>query len=79
MITGPRGMPVFNDSMITPEQKRDMIAYIVGVREEPNPARRPVSAASARSRRVWWPGSSGSASSPWAAIWITRRGAQPND
>jgi len=37
MITGPQAMPVFNDSVITPEQKRDMIAYIVGVREEPNP------------------------------------------
>ncbi len=37
MITGPQAMPVFNDSIITPEQKRDMIAYIVGVREEPNP------------------------------------------
>ncbi|WP_444980748.1 cytochrome bc1 complex diheme cytochrome c subunit [Planobispora takensis] len=37
MVTGPQAMPVFNDSIITPEQKRDMIAYIVGVREEPNP------------------------------------------
>ncbi|MFF0576466.1 cytochrome bc1 complex diheme cytochrome c subunit [Streptosporangium saharense] len=37
MITGPQAMPVFNDSIITPDQKRDMIAYIVGVREEPNP------------------------------------------
>lgn len=37
MITGPQAMPVFNDSIITPEEKRDMIAYIVGVREEPNP------------------------------------------
>ncbi|WP_371779471.1 cytochrome bc1 complex diheme cytochrome c subunit [Streptosporangium subroseum] len=37
MITGPQAMPVFNDSIITPQQKRDMIAYIVGVRDEPNP------------------------------------------
>ncbi|MEV6981303.1 c-type cytochrome [Sphaerisporangium sp. NPDC051017] len=37
MATGPQAMPVFNDSTITPEQKRDMIAYIVGVRHEPNP------------------------------------------
>nr|WP_184983358.1 cytochrome c [Sphaerisporangium rubeum] len=37
MATGPQAMPVFNDSTITPEQKRDMIAYIVGLREEPNP------------------------------------------
>ncbi|GLW10547.1 cystathionine beta-lyase [Microtetraspora sp. NBRC 13810] len=37
MITGPQAMPVFNDSTITPEQKRDMIAYIVGVREQTDP------------------------------------------
>lgn len=37
MITGPQAMPVFNDSTITPEQKRDMIAYIVSVREQTDP------------------------------------------
>ncbi len=37
MVTGPQAMPVFNDSIITPEQKRDMIAYIVGVREQVDP------------------------------------------
>lgn len=37
MITGPQAMPVFNDSTITPEQKRDMIAYIVKIREQTDP------------------------------------------
>lgn len=37
MATGPQAMPVFNDSTITPEQKRDMIAYIVGVRQQRDP------------------------------------------
>ncbi|MBB2911894.1 ubiquinol-cytochrome c reductase cytochrome c subunit [Streptosporangium becharense] len=37
MITGPQAMPVFNDSIITPDQKRDMIAYIVGVRQQVDP------------------------------------------
>ncbi|RJL31422.1 c-type cytochrome [Bailinhaonella thermotolerans] len=37
MVTGPQAMPVFNDTTITPEQKRDMIAYIVGVREQTDP------------------------------------------
>ena len=38
MVTGPQAMPVFNDSTITPEEKRDMIAYITQVREQkPNP------------------------------------------
>ncbi|MBP2702482.1 c-type cytochrome [Microbispora sp. RL4-1S] len=37
MVTGPQAMPVFNDSTITPEQKRDMIAYITNVREQTDP------------------------------------------
>ncbi|MQA93211.1 MAG: c-type cytochrome [Streptosporangiales bacterium] len=37
MITGPQAMPVFNDTTVTPEQKRAIIAYIVETREEPNP------------------------------------------
>ena len=35
MITGPQQMPVFADSVITPEDKRDIIAYIESVSEEP--------------------------------------------
>jgi ubiquinol-cytochrome c reductase cytochrome c subunit len=37
MITGPQAMPVFNDTTITPEQKRAIINYVVQTREEPNP------------------------------------------
>lgn len=37
MVTGPQAMPVFNDSTITPEEKRNMIAYIVQVREQMDP------------------------------------------
>lgn len=37
MATGPQAMPVFNDSTITPEQKRDMVAYIVKVRGQVDP------------------------------------------
>jgi ubiquinol-cytochrome c reductase cytochrome c subunit len=28
MLTGPQSMPVFNDNNLTPEEKRDVIAYI---------------------------------------------------
>jgi len=28
MITGPQSMPVFNDATVTPEEKRDIIAYL---------------------------------------------------
>lgn len=37
MITGPQAMPVFNDTTITPEEKRNMIAYIIQVREQKDP------------------------------------------
>ncbi len=37
MLTGPEAMPVFNNTTITPQQKRDIIAYVVQTREEPNP------------------------------------------
>jgi ubiquinol-cytochrome c reductase cytochrome c subunit len=37
MQTGPEAMPVFNDTTITPSEKRDIIAYITQTRGEPNP------------------------------------------
>jgi ubiquinol-cytochrome c reductase cytochrome c subunit len=37
MLTGPEAMPVFNDSTITPSEKRDIIAYVTETRSSPNP------------------------------------------
>jgi ubiquinol-cytochrome c reductase cytochrome c subunit len=37
MLTGPEAMPVFNNTTITPDAKRDIIAYVTGTRAEPNP------------------------------------------
>jgi ubiquinol-cytochrome c reductase cytochrome c subunit len=37
MITGPQAMPVFNDTTITPAQKRAIIAYVTQTRDESNP------------------------------------------
>jgi ubiquinol-cytochrome c reductase cytochrome c subunit len=37
MLTGPEAMPTFNNTTITPQEKRDIIAYIVRTRTEPNP------------------------------------------
>jgi ubiquinol-cytochrome c reductase cytochrome c subunit len=37
MLTGPEAMPVFGDGTITPAEKRDIIAYIIDTRAEPNP------------------------------------------
>lgn len=36
MITGPQNMPVFNDSNLSPKDKRDIITYLTNVRTEAN-------------------------------------------
>ncbi|MGH3168510.1 MAG: cytochrome bc1 complex diheme cytochrome c subunit [Trebonia sp.] len=37
MLTGPEAMPVFGDGTITPDEKRDIIAFVVNTRNETNP------------------------------------------
>jgi len=37
MLTGPEAMPVFGDGALPSQAKRDIIAYIVQTRVEPNP------------------------------------------
>jgi ubiquinol-cytochrome c reductase cytochrome c subunit len=37
MLTGPEAMPVFNNTTITPDEKRDIIAYVTDTRVTPNP------------------------------------------
>jgi ubiquinol-cytochrome c reductase cytochrome c subunit len=37
MQTGPEAMPVFGDGTVTPQEKRDIIAFITETRAEPNP------------------------------------------
>ncbi len=36
MVTGPQSMPVFSDEIITPEEKRNVIAYVTSLEEQPN-------------------------------------------
>jgi ubiquinol-cytochrome c reductase cytochrome c subunit len=36
MLTGPQNMPVFNDANIAPEQKREIIAYLNYLDENPS-------------------------------------------
>lgn len=36
MLTGPQSMPVFNDQNITPEEKRDVIAFLKNIEEGGN-------------------------------------------
>jgi ubiquinol-cytochrome c reductase cytochrome c subunit len=37
MLTGPQSMPVFSDGTLTPEAKRDIIAFLKATESEPNP------------------------------------------
>jgi ubiquinol-cytochrome c reductase cytochrome c subunit len=37
MLTGPQSMPVFGDNQITPEEKRDIIAYVQNLKEDKDP------------------------------------------
>jgi ubiquinol-cytochrome c reductase cytochrome c subunit len=37
MLTGPEAMPAFPDGALSPQAKRDIIAYILQTRTEPNP------------------------------------------
>ncbi|NLG21073.1 MAG: cytochrome c [Actinomycetales bacterium] len=36
MLTGPQSMPVFNDYTITPQEKEDVIAFVVNIQEGGN-------------------------------------------
>jgi ubiquinol-cytochrome c reductase cytochrome c subunit len=37
MLTGPQNMPVFGDNQLTPDEKRDVIAYIEHLQSDPDP------------------------------------------
>jgi len=37
MVTGPQNMPVFNDMNLTPEEKRDVISYLVYLQQNDSP------------------------------------------
>lgn len=42
METGPQSMPVFNDANLSPENKRDVIAYLEAQKEAGNPGGNPL-------------------------------------
>lgn len=37
MLTGPGTMPIFSDKQLTTQQKQDIIAYVQGMKNEPDP------------------------------------------
>lgn len=36
MLTGPQSMPIFNDQNLSPQDKKDVIAYLANVKSEPS-------------------------------------------
>ena len=53
MLTGPQNMPVFGDNQLSPQEKRDVIAYVQNLKTDDRPGRLSASAGSVRSPRVW--------------------------
>ena len=37
MLTGPQNMPKFSDRQLSPEEKKDIVAYVREAAEAPNP------------------------------------------
>ena len=65
MLTGPQQMPVFSDGVLTPEEKRDIIAYLKQLEDDAELRRLRARRARPRVARACSPGSS--ASAPWSA------------
>lgn len=53
MVTGPQAMPVFNDETLTPEEKRDIIAFLDNVQNEPDPGGLGIGRAGPVSEGLW--------------------------
>ena len=70
MLTGPQQMPVFSDGVLKPEEKRDIIAYLKSIENDPELRRRLARLARSRSARASPPGSSASAPCVGFAVWI---------
>jgi ubiquinol-cytochrome c reductase cytochrome c subunit len=37
MLTGPQAMPVFNDGVLSPDQKKDVVTYLQHMQNQPDP------------------------------------------
>lgn len=78
MLTGPEAMPVFDDNVITPNEKRDIIAYVLQTRAEPNPGGLSLGRVGPITEGlVAWLGGLGAL--VFAAMWITARRRRTSD
>lgn len=53
MVTGPQAMPVFGDGTMTPEEKRDIIAFLDSIENEPDPGGLGIGRAGPVSEGLW--------------------------
>jgi ubiquinol-cytochrome c reductase cytochrome c subunit len=75
MLTGPQAMPVFGDSTVTPEDKRDIIAFLDNIEDEPDPGGLGIGRAGPVSEGLWaW--LIGIGSLIGMAAWIVTRSAK---
>ncbi|MFC7402303.1 cytochrome c [Citricoccus sp. GCM10030269] len=72
MATGPQNMPVFNDSNIKPEDKRNIIAFLKQIETQGSPGGAPLGSLGPVSEGLWvWTG--GLALIVGFMVWLTSR------
>jgi ubiquinol-cytochrome c reductase cytochrome c subunit len=75
MLTGPGQMPRFSDSVVTPEQKRDILAYITTLKSQPQYGGSNLGSRGPVTEGLWgWLGGMGALVA--AAIWIGNQGVR---
>jgi ubiquinol-cytochrome c reductase cytochrome c subunit len=75
MLTGPGQMPVFGDGVITPEQKRDILAYITMLKSQPRYGGSDLGSRGPVGEGLWgWLGGMGALVA--AAVWIGNQGVR---
>jgi ubiquinol-cytochrome c reductase cytochrome c subunit len=75
MVTGPQQMPVFNDEVLTPEDKRAIIGYLEHLNEQPEPGGLGLGGLGPVSEGLWaW--ILGMGTLMFFAVWIAAKGAK---
>jgi ubiquinol-cytochrome c reductase cytochrome c subunit len=75
MLTGPGPMPNFSDGVITPDEKRDILAYLQVLRDQPNYGGDPLGGTGALSEGLWgW--LVGVGALVLVAVWIGNQGVR---
>jgi ubiquinol-cytochrome c reductase cytochrome c subunit len=75
MVTGPGQMPVFSDAVITPDQKRDILAYITSLKTQTQYGGSDLGSRGPVTEGLWgWIGGIGALVT--AAVWIGNQGVR---